>query len=113
MLRGQHDIDLPHQLVAQADPELVGGHVAKGAEMDLADRRDHGVDFAELVKETLDAGQVGGVDVMAAVRRADFDHFMALLELDAHGLPERTACADNDDFHLRLLRRGREASTIA
>jgi hypothetical protein len=103
VLGAQHYVDLTHQLVAQADPELLDAHLRQGAEMQLAGRGDDAVDHADLAKEALDAGRVGAVDAILAARRAHFDDFMARFQCCAHCLADRAGCADHDDlFHLLL-----------
>lgn len=99
MLADERQVDLAQQLVVQADPELLGGHLRQRTEMQGACGGDDGVDLADALEQGADAVTAGDVDLVLALGLADGDDVVALAEFVGHGAADGAAGADKKDLH--------------
>ena len=61
MLTDQRQFHLAHQLIVEADAELLGAHFRQWTEMQLAGGADDGVHLADALEHRVDAGAVGQI----------------------------------------------------
>ncbi len=103
----QYQVDLAHQLVAQAELVLRLAHFLQGAEVHLADRGDQRVEATGLLEQGANGVRVADVDLEIAAAVAYPDDLVALAEFFVDALAKGAAGADQDDFHTGLsLREG-------
>ncbi|MNE82121.1 hypothetical protein D3C80_1788180 [compost metagenome] len=95
----QHQIDLAHQFVFQADGELGFAHLRQGTEMHLAGGADQRIEGADLLEQVANRRWVGDIRLLVTAAAADADDLVAFLEFLLDGLADGAAGADEDDFH--------------
>ena len=74
----ENEIDLAHQLVAQPNVELLGGHRFEGAEVHVACRADDCIELPDRGEELAHALGVGSVDLKRTARTAGGHDFVPL-----------------------------------
>src|SRR5580765_613461 len=101
-MRRKHDLDLPHELVVETDPELFRRRLRERAEMQSARRSDDRVHLADFGEQSADAPAVEDIDAMRSARLTGFDHFMPLRQLGHDRFADRTVGADYENLHLAI-----------
>src|SRR5471032_239868 len=103
LLRDQHEVDLAHEFVVEANAELLRGHLREFAEMNMPGGGYDGIDLTDRFKQRMDAVDLRQVDAVRAARSADFEHFVAGLEFGEDGAAYCASCTYDGNFHGRLI----------
>ncbi len=96
---------MTHQFIAQADVELFGRHRLERGEGDVARRACDGVHGSYLLKEILNAVNVGNIDAMFTSASPRRDDLVTLGELRGNRLADCAMGTDEKNFHGKTIPR--------
>src|SRR5471030_1474755 len=103
LLRDQHEVDLAHEFVVEANAELLGGHLRKFAEMNVPGGGHNGIDLTDRFEQRMDAVDLRQVDAVRTSRGADLDDVVTQLEFGEDGAADCAGCTNDGNFHERLI----------
>ncbi|MNV28191.1 hypothetical protein D3C71_1193740 [compost metagenome] len=95
----QHQVDLTHQFVLQAQGKTLFGHFGQRCEGHVARSADQCVELAGLLEQFANRSAVADIHLKITAVAADADDFVTLRQFFVDGRSDGAARADQKNFH--------------